>query len=109
MYTAPWTEEEDDAIYKHYSKHGALWDGWKVILPLRSQKAIAMRAGRIGVARKYRSKRSKPMNVTQQVVFGFLEDGLAPSEIDDLKGWKRGTSHDAIIELWAARKEQEDE
>lgn len=103
-----WTEDEDEFIRLNYPLNGPYWDGWDKVLLGRSPKAISMRAMRLGVARKHRRKPRRPMTVVQQIVVGFMEDGLAPSEIDSVKGWKAGTAHDAMVSLWASQREQEE-
>lgn len=40
-----------------------------------------------------------------QAIFDCLDRGLAPSAIDALRGYKTGTSHDAIVEYWMVEKE----
>lgn len=44
-----WTEEEDAALMAGYGKHGARWEGWKMILPGRSHSSIGARANRLGL------------------------------------------------------------
>lgn len=44
-----WTEEETEALRRHYPEHGPAWEGWAELLPGRSRSAIVQRASVLAV------------------------------------------------------------
>lgn len=44
-----WTPEEDDLLRKHYPAHGPSWDGWKKLLPNRTNWSVENRASKLGL------------------------------------------------------------
>lgn len=53
-----WDDEKDAVVKTYYPEHGPAWDGWERLIPGVSEKAVAMRAGRLGVKCKYRGPKS---------------------------------------------------
>lgn len=48
-YNVRWTEDEDEAVKLHFPLHGSKWEGWKTLLPRRTDKAVSVRAHVLGV------------------------------------------------------------
>lgn len=55
-----WTREEDAALRGAYAEHGAVWPGWRDVLPGRSVNAIYRRATHLGVRNSTRGRKPKP-------------------------------------------------
>ena len=45
----PWMPDEDAALRAHYPRHGAVWEGWALLLPHRSECKVRNRARRLGL------------------------------------------------------------
>lgn len=58
-----WTREEDAALRGSYAEHGAVWPGWRDVLPGRSVNAIYSRATHLGVRSSTRGRKPKPVTV----------------------------------------------
>lgn len=58
-----WTREEDAALRGAYAEHGAVWPGWRDVLPGRSVNAIYRRATHLGVRNSTRGRKPKPRTV----------------------------------------------
>lgn len=44
-----WTNAEIKILIHHYGRHGADWDGWRLLLPGKSASAIRSCASRLGL------------------------------------------------------------
>lgn len=44
-----WANEEIKTLINHYGRHGADWDGWRLLLPGKSASAIKTCASRLGL------------------------------------------------------------
>ena len=55
-----WTREEDAALRGSYAEHGAVWPGWRDVLPGRSVNTIYRRATHLGVRSSTRGRKPKP-------------------------------------------------
>lgn len=44
-----WTDDEVNALRRHYPEHGVVWDGWKDALPDRTTSQIRNKAIRLGL------------------------------------------------------------
>lgn len=113
----PWGEEEDNAITTYYPKHGPSWDGWAEVLPYRTNRAIQMRAQRIGVSPPRQRAKEKPSrkqrepklvkvpDPQERYVMRRMKDGLTPSQIDSEKHWIPGTAVRVMSEKWDRENE----
>lgn len=55
---AAWTDEEREALRRHYPKHrSGKWGGWKRVLPNRSPTSIMRQAVKLGLTKKKRTNR----------------------------------------------------
>ena len=102
-HNAAWTEAEDRALRSHYPTHGPSWEGWAEILPRRSEKAIRVRATRLGLTRTARAARGgRPRrNPYDAAVMGGMSAGMTPREIDRARHWAPGTAARVLMGLWA--------
>ena len=104
MATDRWTLLEDDMIVEHYQERGPEWEGWKDVLPNRTKSSIRSRAKRLGLRRSRFNavtmvKYMEP-DPYENDVFARLEVGFAPSQIDDVMGWPRGTAAAIAVDKW---------
>ena len=44
-----WTPEEDALMREYYPRHGAVWEGWALLLPHRSECKVRNHARRLGL------------------------------------------------------------
>lgn len=64
----PWTKEEDALLREHFPVHGAGWDGWAVLIPRRSCKAIADRARKLCIGRQRAFTDAERVRILRTVV-----------------------------------------
>ena len=83
----PWTTSEDAMLWAHYPRRGSHWAGWAEILPGRSVSSIANRVQKLGV-------------------LAWLNEGLAPSQIDETMGLPEGTARAVATEAWRKDRDQ---
>lgn len=121
MYTDDrWTDEQDQLLRDNYAEHGRAWDGWAVLLPNRTNRAIAARAQRMGLASKRPkradSQRQKRPHAAdnrhrdraivwepdpyEEHVLACMQAGMLPSEIDESMLWYRGTTRLILTNRW---------
>lgn len=55
-----YSQEEDDAIIRHYPLHGAAWDGWGDVGVRRTAASLRSRACRLGVTYRARGRNWSP-------------------------------------------------
>lgn len=104
MASGRWTLLEDEMVVEYYQERGPRWEGWKDVLPNRTYSSIRDRAKRLGVQKsRYNAvttiKYMEP-DPYEDDVFIRLEAGFAPSQIDEVMGWPRGTAAAIAVDKW---------
>ena len=108
MTRKPWTTSEDAMLWAHYPRRGSHWAGWAEILPGRSVSSIANRVQKLGV-RMEQPERSAAIDADERTTLGvlaWLNEGLAPSQIDETMGLPEGTARAVATEAWRKDRDQ---
>jgi hypothetical protein len=108
-----WTRDELNILRTHYNSRGCEWDGWRSLLPNRTNGAIRHKAFDLGIKserdapRAAPPRRRKPMRSrmyiadgSERYVLAKLKDGLTPSEIDKTRRWTPGRTKMILMEMW---------
>lgn len=76
-----WSRDEDDALREHYPARGAIWPGWRDVLPGRTTSAIHARAKAIGTRCAGRGRKPKAAHAPRPATCGecrHYREGDAP-------------------------------
>lgn len=95
----PWSPEEEATLREHYPAHGREWDGWELLLPGRTRRAIAVQATRLGVrcGTRRRVRRRGSLENTNE---------MAATAVAALGDWEQ--TRLALLVATAGTKEKED-
>lgn len=97
-----WTLLEDEMVAAYYRDRGPSWEGWSDVLPNRTYASIKERARRLGLHKTDSASAMDDMvpDPHEDEVFELMAEGLAPSEIDEVKRWPRGTTVAITVSRW---------
>ena len=115
-----WSKDELAVLRANYNSKGCEWEGWKSLLPGRTNGAIRHKAFDIGLKAEADAPRAAPIrrrkplmsrmriiDDSERYVLTHLKDGLAPSEIDKRRGWPPGRTKLILTDMWRREWEYE--
>lgn len=96
-----WGYDELAILRSNYAEHGPSWVGWESALPGRTYGAIASMANELGLRMRGRSAAHLDApDPKERTVVEMMDRGIAPSAIDSLMHWRRGTSKEVLASRW---------
>lgn len=103
----PWSPDEDRLLRANYPSHGSTWEGWRRLLPDRTESSIRNRAQRLDIFRdQYATTASDDAD---ERVIQLFHAGWPCSRIDGVLGLPEGRAHRVVVGSWADETEQRHE
>lgn len=96
-----WGYDELAILRASYPEHGPRWVGWEAALPGRTTGAIASMANELGLRMRERGAGEPDApDPKERTVTEMMGQGLAPSDIDRLMHWRKGTAKSVLTAMW---------